>query len=222
MGLLPEIMGGPPGMPFVMLDSDLANVIGDLKNETVHIRERPAVFKNLANNLASEYLEGRHVEMRRLSQHFLGHFARDPAPEVLDPGMSFFMEGGVNDIITLVDFLDEARNIGGLMLQVVIHNDHEITPCLAQPRHDGPVLTDVDPEIHPDNPGVQLGFGANGQPTAVRTAVVDENDFERITFERVTHRQTESGHDGLASEDGNDDADFGVIHAGYELPDIEP
>jgi hypothetical protein len=63
------------------------------------------------------------------------------------------------------------------MLQIVIHDDHVITPGEVHPGHNGAVLSSVFPEMYASDLLMLSGHTFDGSPGMVRAAIVYKDYF---------------------------------------------
>src|SRR5215475_8017389 len=86
-----------------------------------------AVERDLIENFAAVGLEGC-AKIVNVDSAELGHQpvraagGDAPQPEIVDA----LFAPAADDVVTLGDFFEENRNIGGIMLQVAIHGDDEL------------------------------------------------------------------------------------------------
>ena len=135
---------------------------------------------NVLQNLRAVSLE-RSTEVvqfdaRHLGHHPIGDARRQPPRDgVVHPNLA----PSARNVITLVEFGEQGRDVFGRVLQVAIHRDHDLTGGLMEPGGKRGGLAEIPPQLHYFQ--VSVGFRQVGQQleTVVGRSVVDEDDLIR-------------------------------------------
>jgi len=83
-----------------------------------------------------------------------------------------------HDVITLGDLLQKTRNVIGIMLKVAIHGDDVFAGGVIESRSEGRSLAKVSAQLDYRNPTVNGRDLAEQMEGEIRTAIVNEDEFE--------------------------------------------
>ncbi len=112
---------------------------------------------------------------------------------------------GGDDLVALTPACKELRDQFGRMLQIAIHTDDGLAAGFTQAGHERALVAEVARETRATQGLVQLGLGDDLRPSAVRAAIIDQDDFER---------HADAGHDLFHGQHEGFDVALLVIHGG--------
>jgi hypothetical protein len=147
----------------------------------------------------------RKVAPDRRAHHEPGDRRRDVAEE---PVLAL-ERLAVDDVDVLRQRVEQARDLLGRVLEVVVERDDDGKPCGADAGKGGVVLPVVAGELEATHAVVGLGERPDPRPAAVGAAVVDEEQLVLDAGERQVDALGQLVERLLAVEDGDDDGDAG-------------
>jgi hypothetical protein len=92
-------------------------------------------------------------------------------------GLFLFLKVSIDHVESLLDHMAEHGNIRGIMLEIVVHDHHNLTARVMQAGDDRIVLADILAQIQPRDKIIFAGELANDLPARVRTGIVDEDEL---------------------------------------------
>src|SRR5262249_40130961 len=83
-----------------------------------------------------------------------------------------------DNVVTLIEFFEQPRNICRIILQVGVHRDENVAPRIVDPGTHCRGLSVVASERNDSNAVIGLGYAPQSIKTSVAGAVVDIDDFK--------------------------------------------
>src|SRR6185295_12774264 len=97
-----------------------------------------------------------------------------------EPPVDAFVAPSADDVVAFGDLLEEARDLGRIVLEVAIHRDGDVATGEIESRLERRRLAEVAPQHHDDNAVVALANLCKNRTGAIATAVVDEHHLVRL------------------------------------------
>jgi hypothetical protein len=91
--------------------------------------------------------------------------------------LSFFSPAA-DDVSALVDFFDQSRDVGGIVLKIAVHGDDQVAPGMVEAGGHGGGLSEIFPQLNDFKGWAGLGQPAGDVKCVVGAAVVDEDHFK--------------------------------------------
>jgi hypothetical protein len=119
-----------------------------------------------------------------------------------------------HDIEPLARFFHERWDVGGVILEIAIHDDNVLAAGIGQTGAYGPMLPKISRKTDAPDPLIFCRRRHYGGPGIVRTPVVDKDDLKIRGHQRRARHDLpyEFFHDGGGAENGGNDAEFGRAH----------
>ena len=85
-----------------------------------------------------------------------------------------------DDVVTLAQFLQEQRNVVGIVLQIAIHGDHVLAFGVIESGGQRGSLAEVAAQLHHYHAAIDRGNLLQHPEGVVATAIVDKHQLERL------------------------------------------
>ena len=149
-------------------------------------RDEPVQFpvqRHLLQNVAPVRLECRpkvvDIDATDLRHHPVGDARRNaPHPEIVDA----ILAPPAHDVVSRGNLLQEHRNVAGIMLQIAIHGDDVLAPCMIEPRRQSRGLPEVAPQLDHRDPAVHRRDFPQHSERVIARAIVDQDNLEALAM----------------------------------------
>ncbi len=186
------------------------------RNEAVHL----AVERNVLDDLAAVRLEGGaevvNIHAGELRHHPVGDARRHAAQHEV---VSTLSAPSADDVVTLFQLGEKARDLAGVVLQVAVHSDDEFAGCVIKAGCQRRGLAEVAPQFDDEDARIDRSDLLEKTVRAVARAVVDEDQLEAglYVLHHVLHAVVKPRDALLFVMEGNDD---GILrHASDDTPE---
>ncbi|MNN23291.1 hypothetical protein D3C81_1366840 [compost metagenome] len=164
-----------------MADRAGGDARGGRQDQAVQVDRRTAELDHFVAHATFHRFERRQVKALGLFQQPGRHPVIEVAAEDLPGGVLAPQEAAVADVMVVIQRFHQGGDVRGRMLKVIVHGDDDPATAFAQAGKDGHVLADVLAQVQRPDPGMGTGQFAGHLPGAVRTTVIDQDQFQRIT-----------------------------------------
>ena len=199
----------------------IADMLGGAQHKADHIRVAMLIAQHLLHHKAAGGKVAVDHQLRRLTQHDLGHFAVDPTAKVAPAGLPFRVIAGVNHIVAGIDLLQQLAHLIGGSLAVIVQTNNDVPAAFVEACHQRGMLPEVFGQIHPRHMIIRGHQRADRADGIIGRAIVDQNDLIVI----LRHRLHSGGdlrhhlpHRMLGTVAGDHIRNF--LHSFVILPDV--
>jgi hypothetical protein len=162
-----------------MPDRHACHVFADVKHQGWKERVRRTDGEHSVHHGPADQPEGRQTQAAGLANHDLvepGLHAAGNAPEQV-----MFLSFELADDDVVMGMRQKGRDVGWVVLQVIIHGDDHLAARFTEATQGGRLLPEVARELHAPDTGPLPGHALDGRPdTSIGRSVVDQNDLEWI------------------------------------------
>ncbi len=121
--------------------------------------------------------------------------------------MTLALVVAVDDVVSFGEPVDQAHDLAGRILEVVVDDRHAVAGYVVKPAHDGVVLAKVARQADVLDDSGMAPLGLSGAPIrAVPAAVVDDHDLELGNLRpKLRHHLVDEVAEGLLAVVGRDE-----------------